>query len=197
MRTSCDVAKTVSVRTTCVWGDRVVVEVEADVGGLASLDSDAFEQRQRRLGQRQQTFDFLGEHLAHATLRLGRAAAIGGDAQAPVSGLGIEIVEIAERTGGEECLAHVADGALDAALLVAARHGNGARLVTVVPGEAQQRWMEADRITMPFQHGTLQIVVEQDARNTTKHLERLGMAAQEVLHASIEAEVQEELPRVA
>src|SRR5215212_3856611 len=57
--------------------------------------------------------------------------------------------------------------------------------------------MEADRIALPFQHGTLQIVVEQDARNTTKHLERLGVAAQEVLHAGIEAEVQEELPRIA
>jgi len=57
--------------------------------------------------------------------------------------------------------------------------------------------MEADCIAVPFQHGTLQIIAEQDARNTTKHLERLSVAAQEVLHAGIEAEVQEELPRIA
>ena len=79
-----------------------------------------------------------------------------------VLGLGIEVVEIGDVAGGEEGLAHIADGAFDAALLIAARNGNRTRLVTVVPGEAQQRRMEADRVAMPLQDGTFQIVVEQD-----------------------------------
>ncbi len=57
--------------------------------------------------------------------------------------------------------ADVADAALDAAFLVAARHRDGTGFVAVVPGKAQQRGMEADRVAAPFQHRTLEIVVEQ------------------------------------
>ena len=57
--------------------------------------------------------------------------------------------------------------------------------------------MEADRVAAPFQHRTFQIVVEQDTRNAAPRGEGGDMAAQEVLHAGIEEEAQEDLPRVA
>src|SRR5262249_38068144 len=55
--------------------------------------------------------------------------------------------------------------------------------------------MEADGIALPFQHGALEIVVEQDTRASIEGLERRDMAAQEVLHARIEEEAQEYLAR--
>ena len=62
-------------------------------------------------------------------------------------------------------VADVADGALDAALLVAARDRHRARFIAIMPGKAEQGRMEADRIAAPFQHRALEIVVEQDTRD--------------------------------
>ena len=65
-------------------------------------------------------------------------------------------------------------------------------------GERQQRWMETDGIPLPLQHGALEVVVEQDSgQSPAPGLERHEVAAQEVLHARIEEEVQEDLPRIA
>jgi hypothetical protein len=53
---------------------------------------------------------------------------------------------------------------------------------------------EADRVATPFQHDTLEIVVEQNARHAAPGGERGDMATQEALHAGIEKEAQEDLP---
>jgi hypothetical protein len=45
--------------------------------------------------------------------------------------LGIEIVETAELSGGEEIVALVADGALDAALPIAAGDGHWVRIIMI------------------------------------------------------------------
>jgi hypothetical protein len=55
--------------------------------------------------------------------------------------------------------------------------------------------MEADRIPAPLQHGTFEIVVEQNAGHATRG-EGRDMAAQKILHAGVEAEAQEYLARV-
>ena len=94
-------------------------------------------------------------------------------------------------------ISYVSYGALDAALLVAPRHGHRTGFVTIVPGEGDQRWMEMDRVATPFQHCTLQVVVQQDAWNATPRGEGIDVAAQEVLHAGIRKEAQEDLARVA
>ena len=57
--------------------------------------------------------------------------------------------------------------------------------------------MEADRIAAPFQHRTLEIVVQQDTRHAAPGGEGADMAAQEALHPRIQEEAQEDLPRVA
>src|SRR5208282_5119406 len=87
--------------------------------------------------------------------------------------------------------------ALDAALLVAAGDRDGARLVAIVSGEAQQGGMEADRRAMPLKHGALQIVLEEDTRNPLPRGEGADMAAQEALHSGVREEAQKDLARVA
>ena len=57
--------------------------------------------------------------------------------------------------------------------------------------------MKADGIAPPLEHGALEIVVKQHPWHAAPGLEGPGVAAQEVLHARIEEEAQEDLPRVA
>ena len=57
--------------------------------------------------------------------------------------------------------------------------------------------MEADRVATPFQHRALEIVIKQNTRNAAPGGEGGDMATQEVFHAGIQAEAQEDLPRVA
>ena len=89
--------------------------------------------------------------------RLARAPPIGSKATAPVISLSVEVVEIGEAARGEKGAAHVADGAFDPALLVAAGHRDRPRLEAILPGEGEQAGMEADRVVAPFQHRTLEI----------------------------------------
>ena len=57
--------------------------------------------------------------------------------------------------------------------------------------------MEADRIAASFQDRTLKIIVEQDTRYSLPCFEGGDVSAQEVLHAGVEEEAQEDPPRVA
>src|SRR5208282_4715894 len=107
------------------------------------------------------------------------------------------VIQINEAAGREEGIPDVADGALDAALLVAAGDRDRARLVAIVPGEAQQGGMEADRRAMPLKHGALEIVIEEDTRNALPRGEGSDMAAQEALHSGVQEEAQKDLARVA
>jgi hypothetical protein len=77
-------------------------------------------------GQRQEAGPLVGEGGGDGALVgiAGDEAGV-GDALDPVVELGVEIVERAERAGGEEGIAQVADGALDASLLVSARAATG------------------------------------------------------------------------
>ena len=134
---------------------------------------------------------------AHETRELVRTAPVGGRAVAPALGLGIEVIEIREAAAGKEAVADVADGALDATLLIAARDRYGARLIAIMPGKAQQGRMESDRIATPVQHHALEIVVQQDMGDTVPRGERRDVAAQEVLHPGVREEAQEDLPRMA
>ena len=67
--------------------------------------------------QRQQPGRLRGKGLADAECVLSGAAPIRRQAAAPSLGLDIEVVEVGENAGRKEIVAHIADGALDAALL--------------------------------------------------------------------------------
>src|SRR5215467_8084947 len=92
------------------------------MGRLSYLDGDTLGQRKGVVRQRQQLGRFLGEGFANRDLLFFGTRPIGRDAVTPVLGLAIEIIEIAELARGEEAVAHITDGTLDAALLVAACH---------------------------------------------------------------------------
>jgi hypothetical protein len=102
--------------------------------------------------ERQQPRGFLGEGLADAQRVVSGALAIRRDAAAPSLGLDIEVVHIGEVASSEEAVAHIADGALDATLLISPRHSNGARFVTIMSGELDQGGVETDSIAATFQH---------------------------------------------
>jgi hypothetical protein len=138
-----------------------------------------------------------GKGLADAEGVLSGAAPIRRHAAAPSLGLDIEVVEIGESAGREEVVAHIADGALDTALLVAARHRHRTRVITIMSGERDQGGMKADGIALSLQHRALEIVVEQHTRTSIPGREGGDVTAQEALHAGIEEEAQENLAGVA
>ena len=139
----------------------------------------------------------LGKHLPHRAVRFARTAPIGGKAATPVICLSVEIVEIGEAAGGEKGAADVADTSFDATFLVATSDRDRTRFVAVVPSKAQQRGVEADRVTASFQHGAFQVVIEQDPRHAVPGCERANVAAQEILHPGVEVEAEKDLARVA
>jgi len=178
-------------------GHGIIVQVEADVGCLGGLDGDPLDNGIGIVRQRQQSRGFLGEDLGDAAGVVFRAASIGGLAAAPGVGLGVEIVDILEDPGGKERVPHEPYGSFHPSFFVAARHRDGTRLVTIVPGEVEQGRVEADRVTVPLQHGAAQIVVQNDPRDAVPCGERAEMAAQEILHAGVGKEAQEYLAREA
>ena len=72
--------------------------------------------------------------------------------------------------------------------------GNGDRpgLEAVVRRQRQQGGMEPDRIIPTFQHGGLQIVVQQHPWHRTPGIKGGDMTAQKALHALIEVEAQKD-----
>src|SRR5215467_8088404 len=85
--------------------DRVVVEIEAEVGRLARDDHFALIDGIGVIGQGEEVWRLFGESLANGFARICGPAPIGSEAPAPGLSLRIEIIEIDERTGGEKALA--------------------------------------------------------------------------------------------
>ena len=93
----------------------------------------------------------------------GRSAAM----PAHQRGLGIQVVEIGERAGGEEAVADIANRSLHAALLIASGHRHRAWCEAVVRRQIEQRGVEADRLADSARaRRCLQIVVEEDSVGT-------------------------------
>jgi hypothetical protein len=76
--------------------DGIIVEVEADVGGLARDDHFALIDGIGVLGQGEEVWRLFGESLANGFARISGPTPIGSQASAPGLGLRIEVVEIDE-----------------------------------------------------------------------------------------------------
>lgn len=95
----------------------------------------------------------LGGDLAHRAFRIVGAAPVGSLAATPGVSLGIEIVEVSIVARRPEGGAAILDGALDAALLIAARNRHRPRLEVVMGGKVEQGRVEADRRALSLEHG--------------------------------------------
>ncbi len=127
-----------SVRRTWVCGNRVIVQIKANVRSLANLDRQLQFARVGILGQTQQTWLFAFEGFAHGDRGLLAARAIRGRTSAPECRLGIQIVEVDELARGKEVLAYISDCTFDTALLVASRNGHRTGLIAMMGGEREQ-----------------------------------------------------------
>src|ERR1700687_2654028 len=106
------------------------------------------------LGQGEQMRLLLGKDFAHAAVALLWTGPLGGCTVTPGGCLGVQISEVTEAARGEEGVAGETNGALDSALLIAARRRYRPGLEAVVRGQLQQRRVEADRIVHALEHGT-------------------------------------------
>lgn len=85
-------------------GNRVVVQVEPHIGRFADLHGDLLLNGIRVGGQRQKQWLLLCERLAYCHLAILRTWSVRRFGSAPLFGLGIQVVEIGELAGDEECL---------------------------------------------------------------------------------------------
>ncbi len=177
--------------------DAVLIFVEAGVGGLGDPDLAPLVDGEAVVGQRHQGAALALEGLAHGEGAVVRPGAVGGDALAPLPGLGVEIVEVTPGAGGEEAVAHIAYGALDAPFFVASGDRDRLRQEAVGACEVEKPGIEADGVAAPLQHDALQIVVPELGEHALPGLEGLDMAAQEVVRPGVEVEAQKEAARVA
>ena len=177
-------------------GHGVVVQIEARIGRLADVHVDALVAGKGIGGERQQQGLLLGEGGAHADARVLGAGALGGQARAPGCGLGVQIGQIRVAPGGEEGIPGVANRPFNAPFLIPAGRGHRARLEPMMGGKGEQRGMETDGIALAFEHGALQVVVEQNPGNATEGGKGPGVAGQEAGHARIQEEAQVNLARV-
>lgn len=178
-------------------GDRVVVEIEANIGGLADRDLLTLAYGIRVVRQLQQPGSFPGKDLPNAEARLLGAAPIGGRAATPSVGLDVEVVHAGDMTTSKKVVANIANGAFDAALFVATGDGDRTWIEPIVAGKGEQRGVEADGVTVPLQDGAFQIVVEQNPGYAIPRLEGRDVAGEEALHARVQEEAQEDAPGVA
>jgi hypothetical protein len=117
---------------SAVEGNGVVVEIEAGIGCLSDLDFDALEGGEWIVGKRKQDAALVVEGLTDRARTVFNPGAIERGGGGPIDGLAIEVGEIGERASLEEGLADVANGPLDAPLLVAAGDGDRPGLEAIV-----------------------------------------------------------------
>ena len=142
---------------------RVVVQIEAHIRRLAHRHLQALIEWIGIPRQGEQTGLFLGKGLPYREPRVTGTQTVVGLPEAPGIGLTVEVGHVDIRARGEEGVAYIANGSLDAPLLISSSHRHRPGLEAVVTGELQQRGMKADGIALAFEHGALQIIVEQDS----------------------------------
>ena len=143
-----------------VW-DRVVVAVEADVGGFSRRDGAHERAGKWVLREGQQAGLFLGEGLCDRPSRRiprdGTAVRRLGD---PRRELSIQIGDIRKPPGREEGVPEVLDGSLDFPLLIAPVRRTRFRGEVIVSRQLQEAGVVADVIAHAFEDDALQIVVQ-------------------------------------
>ena len=175
--------------------DRVIVQIKAHIGRLADRNGLDLMGRKGVVRQGQKTLALLGKGVTDRQRFIFRATALTGRSGGPGVRLDVEIIHILEATAGEEGIADVTDGTLDAPLLVSPGNRHRPWLKAIVTGQCQERRVEANDRTLAFQYRALQIVIQRDSRTAAPGSKGIDMAAQEVLHVGAEVKAQEDLAR--
>ena len=68
---------------------------------------------------------------------------------------------------------------------------------TIVAGEVEELWIEADCVAAALQHDALQVVVPEFAGHALPRLEGVDVTTQEVAHLRVQVEAQEDASREA
>src|ERR1035441_7767743 len=140
-----------------MW-NAIVVEIEARVGRLANVHGNDVISVERVVGQREKLQLLVLKGLSNAELAIGRANAVASLVVAPQRCLRVEIAKLGECACGKDAVTHVANGTLDAALLIAARRCDGARFVAVMSGELQQGRIKLNGVALSPQDGAFEIL---------------------------------------
>ena len=102
-------------------GNRVAIPVEPHVGGFAGGDDPRLGRVEGMREQREQPRVLLREDLRDGVIGVLRMAALMGDLVSPAPKLRVQIVDIAKRARGKECVPEILNLALDFALGVSRR----------------------------------------------------------------------------
>ena len=92
-----------------VGGDGIIVSIEPYVGALAGCDLDTLLAGERIVGKRDEVGALLGEDVGDGALWVFGTGAVNGAGVAPLIGLVIEVVEVAEAPCLEKTSANKAD----------------------------------------------------------------------------------------
>ena len=144
----------------------VIVQVKADIDGLARPNGDEQIRVEPVCGQGQQTRLFFREGFRHGAVIASRPGAAVSYPVTPFEGLAVEILQGGKRTGGKEGIPDVANNPLDASFLVPGAHLAGTGGEVVMGAQLQKPGMKVDGVAAPLQHYAAEIVVEQDSGNT-------------------------------
>ena len=132
------------------------------------------------LGQGQKLAFLLGENIEHLS-RLELWVRPVENAISPLESFSVEVLEVGEGTSFEEAAADEADGPFDSPFFVRAVRGTGLRLEVVVSRELKQLRVETNSVAQPFDHGRLEIIVQQDSRTSSQFVQRANMTRNKVL----------------
>ena len=115
---------------------------------------------------------------------------------APLPGLRRAMRKSEKVAAGPEGIADVANGAFDAAFLIACADLARARLKVIVAAAGEDAWMKANVTAATFEHDAAEVVVKDRARLAAEEGEGAHMAAQEAFHRLIEEKLQIQSPGI-
>ena len=172
--------------------DTVVVQIEAHVGRFPDVHFPS-------LIAREGVFSEWPESGAVAFQRLGdrmpsvfRPRSLERERRRPLVCLAIDILEARERPSGDEVVADVAYGSLNAPLLIASVRCDRPRFVAVVSCECQKLLVEADRIADAIEDHAREIIVKNRARHAAPVRERFLVPGEKVRELLAGKEPQED-----
>ena len=120
-------------------GNRVEIPIEADIGRFAGAHRAHHVCLKGVRGQGEQPGLFFRQHVGDRPVSLLGMAPLMRDVVPPAAKLGVEVVEVAKRPGGEEGVAEILDLALDFPLLIPARRRTGPGREVIVPPPSSSR----------------------------------------------------------